>query len=359
MRLYKRGRIWWAQYYQDGKRQQKSTRCRDYTAAQAVARRFERDAADPVDATQAAATVHGALNLLLDNRTDLVQVGKRSPDTLAYYKIKVGHLDRLLGALSLRTLHARDVDDYIAARRRESHAKETTIAKELGALGAALKLAKRAGLWTGDLGAVMPVGFSPEYKPRSRALSPDEVRALLVELAPDRAAHVAFIGGTGASWRESVTARREDVGAWSVLLRGTKRSTRWRVVPLVTAEQIELVLFACEHGEGADGLLFRPWTGVGWALRSACKRAGIAHATPNDLRRTYGSRLRAGGVAPDVIGAAMGHSDSRMVERVYGRLPVDALAGRLAATVAPTSQPGAAPLAAGRAMRRPARRFPE
>jgi len=31
-----------------------------------------------------------------------------------------------------------------------------------------------------------------------------------------------------------------------------------------------------------------------------------------------------------LIGAAMGHTDSRMVERVYGKLPLDALARRMA-----------------------------
>ena len=77
-----------------------------------------------------------------------------------------------------------------------------------------------------------------------------------------------------------------------------------------------------------------------WArhdLEAACARAKIDRCTPNDLRRTFGTRFRGLGVDPHVIGAAMGHQDSRMVERVYGRLPTDALAGLLA-SVAPTSQ---------------------
>lgn len=36
------------------------------------------------------------------------------------------------------------------------------------------------------------------------------------------------------------------------------------------------------------------------------------------------------GVSPDLIAAVLGHADSRMVERVYGRMPVDVLAHRLA-----------------------------
>ena len=46
-----------------------------------------------------------------------------------------------------------------------------TIAKELVALRAALKLAKRRGIWKGDPAEVLPVGFAPEYKPRNRFLT--------------------------------------------------------------------------------------------------------------------------------------------------------------------------------------------
>ena len=67
-----------------------------------------------------------------------------------------------------------------------------TIAKELVALRAALKLAKRRGIWKGDPAEVLPVGFAPEYKPRNRFLTYDELEALLSELLEDAAARVAF-----------------------------------------------------------------------------------------------------------------------------------------------------------------------
>jgi hypothetical protein len=66
------------------------------------------------------------------------------------------------------------------------------------------------------------------------------------------------------------------------------------------------------------------------SLARACARAGIAACTPNDLRRTYGTWLRLAGVAPATIGAAMGHADGRMAERVYARLDAAALGERLA-----------------------------
>jgi hypothetical protein len=65
---------------------------------------------------------------------------------------------------------------------------------------------------------------------------------LLAELQPDRAARVAFIVATSASWKES-EARREDVAEnfGAVLLRGTKRATRHRTVPIVSDVQKALL----------------------------------------------------------------------------------------------------------------------
>ena len=50
-------------------------------------------------------------------------------------------------------------------------------------------------------------------------------------------------------------------------------------------------------------------------------------------RRTCATWLRADGVPPDLIAPVMGHADTRMVERVYGRLPVQVLASRIAAAI--------------------------
>jgi len=58
-----------------------------------------------------------------------------------------------------------------AGRRVSDH----TISKEVVALRSALKLARRAGLWEGDPGAICPHAFSPEYVPRKRFLTREEL----------------------------------------------------------------------------------------------------------------------------------------------------------------------------------------
>jgi len=163
----------------------------------------------------------------------------------------------------------------------------------------------------------------------------DELRLLLDDLPCDRSAHVAFIVATSACWHESELARPEDadIGNWLVLIRGTKRKRRYRKVPVVSNAQRTLLTFALQHAAGEGGLLFRPWSNVRRDLREACQRAGIAPCSPNDLRRTFAVLLKTLGVPNDLIAPMMGHEDSRMVERVYGRLSTEALAQRVAATI--------------------------
>ncbi len=87
-------------------------------------------------------------------------------------------------------------------------------------------------------------------------------------------------------------------------------------------------------------------------LADACRRAGISTVSPNDLRRTFGTWLRLQGVAPHFIGVAMGHADSRMVERVYGRMPEENLRAALNEHVDPCSKYVANTVAKGRRERR-------
>ena len=344
MRLFKRGRVWWCWYYENGQRLYRSTQCRDLKAAELVARNWERDAADPHRAAARTATLNGALKLLLKDRAEQARAGRRSLDTVAFYREKAGHLVRIFeidhsgnrASFPLAKLEASRVDSYISQRRCEG-ASESTIYKEIVTLRAALRLARRAGIWFGEPAAICPIAFAPEYKPRTRALTQGELQALLAQLLPDRAARVAFIVATSASWRETELARDEDVSQdlATVLVRGTKRSTRYRTVPVVSDAARSLLEYALRYAAGTDGLLFLPWASARRDLLAACKRAGIPRCSPNDLRRTCATWLRAAGVPPDLIAPVMGHADTRMVERVYGRLPIQTLASRIAAAMGP------------------------
>jgi integrase len=236
------------------------------------------------------------------------------------------HLLRLLGEdRPLAKVDAIAVDAFIAARLEEG-ASRNTIGKELTTLRSTLKIARRRGQFPRSIDEVMPEQWSSGYRPRERALTREEADKLLGALPPHRAAHVAFILATGARWSESVRARREDVDleGCRVYLRGTKTDLARRTVPVVPSFASFLAQALAGTTTEAEQM-FRPWTNVRRELSAACTRAGIAAVSPNDLRRSCATWLRGAGVAPDLIGAFLGHKDSRMVERVYGRLPADIL----------------------------------
>jgi len=360
---------WIAQWYDaDGVRHEKSTRALDKKAAEDIARQWERDAADPDHAAARTATLTGVLDVFLKERASQAMAGRRSEETVDFYERKAGHLVRLFEQpdesrphvpFVLKNLRARHVDEYVEQRRLEG-AAESTIQKELTTLRAALKLAKRRQLWHGDVTAIMPQGFSPEYKPKERFLTREELPRLLRELPGPRAAVVAFIVATSAEWRAVERALRADVAADGslVLLRGTKRATRHRPVPIVTDDQRALLAYALEHAGSAGDALFPPWKNVRRDLQVACRRAGcratgclddadrkapcaredcaraaLAPCSPNDLRRTFAHWMRALGMPLELIAPAMGHADTRMVERVYGRFSENELISRMKAAI--------------------------
>lgn len=289
-------------------------------------REWERCAQDSAYAATHSATLERALEQLLSDR----RFKGRSSATIECYRVKAGHVLRIFGQESkLASVDARNVNGYIETRLNEG-AGRNTVHKELTLIRATLKLAKRRGEYVQDIEQVMPSGFSPDYKPKSRFLTVAEAPKLFVELIPDRAAWVAFIIATSARLGEASRARREDVCADGsmVRLRGKKTKAAERVVPIVGWAG-KLLDHALTYGEGEDGLLLRPWANVRHDLEAACKRAGIPKVTPNDLRRTCATWLRQDGVEPHLIACMLGHTDSRMVERVYGRMPVESLRNSL------------------------------
>jgi len=232
---------------------------------------------------------------------------------------------------TLVSITADDVDEYIRTRLRAGRSKGT-VHKELVTLRTALSLAVRARRWEGDPKSVVP-SFSAEYKPRSdRWLPLDHVILLLRELPDDRAARIAYAVATSAEWSALERAEPNDLNTstWMVRVRGSKRASRDRIVPLVTPEQRQLAQWAVEHAEGTDGKLFAPWgqSASCLALKRACKRAGIKHISWHDLRRTCAQWLAQRGCTPDLVAAVLGNSPA-VAAQVYARLDPVALARRI------------------------------
>lgn len=329
--LYLRGRVWWCTYYDHtGRRHLASTRCTDRTAAELAAARLERIAADPAHAAKASATLSTALASFFRQCDDRLAAGTMSAATRRFYAVKAGHLVRLFGPdAALAGIDAPAVRAYLRQRRAEG-AVEHTLSKEITTLRQTLRLAGLDGVWDGHVDHVVPP-VRAQYSPKTRVLSRCEVRDVLGLLPRHRAAFVAFCVGTGAELQAAVRARRSDVdlSAGAVRLRGTKRPSRARVVPLVMAEARGLVMLALEWATGRDGALFVPWTSVQRDLRAAAVRLGIEHFSPNDLRRTFASWHVAAGVSFATLAPVMGHTTTTMLQLVYGRISAAEIAAKM------------------------------
>ena len=318
-KIYKRGATWHCTYRDaEGARRRESTGCTDRAAAKLFADRRERDAADPRRAAADATTVRSALERLI---TDRLSRG-RAAGTVSFYAAKSGHLLRILGAeTTLGRVGAREVDAFVEQRIAEGAARNT-VSKELGALRAALKIAKRRGEYPGDLAETMPHGFATEYVPRRRVLrSPVELQALVDQLEPHRAAHMLYFVATAARDSEAARAERRDIDLEHrvVYVRGTKTEASDDHIAVVgwMRPMLEAVLAL---RAGVTGQLFDRWSNIRRDLAIACQAAGLEPLTPNDLRRTHATWLRAAGVQTDLIARQLRHVDGRMVERVYGRM---------------------------------------
>jgi len=144
-----------------------------------------------------------------------------------------------------------------------------------------------------------------------------------------RTRHAAWYIATGARAKEARLAelRDHDLTNWVVYLRGTKTSEAPREIPIARSFR-GLLAFAL-IGAPKTGPIFSPWTNENRTLKLACERAGIARVSPNDLRRTHSSLLRKAGVPLADLAPIMGHTTTRMLELVYGRTDVAAIARSL------------------------------
>lgn len=245
---------------------------------------------------------------------------------MSMHELHAGHIARVLGpATLLAEIDSVKIDAYFKQRDDEGAAKSTQ-GKELSTLRGTLRLASRSGLFHRSLESVLPHGFEVKYVPRQTHLTLPEVKKLLAKLEPERAAVCAFIVATAADWKSVHAAKKGDLNlkANLVLVRGSKNARRWRTIPILKPFRQFAV-------QAAGFIPFEPWGNVRRDLEVACRRAKVTKITPRDLRRSHASILRGMGVEPQLLAKMLGHVDSRMVERVYGQLPVDALAALLTA----------------------------
>jgi integrase len=304
----KRSRFWWARDPRDnGKR--KSTGCEDREAAGKVLEHWRLLAEHPTHRAAHQTTVGHWAEVVLTHKRE-----KKAEGTAHMYDVKLRHIVRLFGKDSpVVTVTPDAVDRYIKTREIEG-AKATTISKELTALVQICKYARRGGAFPAQVEALRPVGYSTGYEPRERKASWPELDRLRVALPADRFAMVAFIVATSARLSEALRAEPDDYDrtAGTIAIHGSKTAEASATIPVVS-------VFRALLDEAMPHAPFG-WTNISAELPRACEKIGVERLTPNDLRRTTASMLRAAGVETGMIARILRHKDSRMIERVYGRV---------------------------------------
>ena len=320
-RLYqkKKGGTFYAWFFHPsaGERVTICTHTHDRHAAKLFLAKIERDAFEAF--AQGRPAPHGAASghTVAQALEQFVTLGGSdlTAGTWHMVGVKSGHLLRLLGATEVGALTIDSIQTFIETRLGEGAARET-IRKELSVFRQVLKLAQDRGRLRQDPRLLFP-RFRVRYVPRERHLTKDEAQRLFQELPQKRRLWVliAVILGARLSEVESVTWADFDLkGGW-VRLRGTKTSGSDRRVPIPVS-----IVPILEAVEVKAGPVVAHWSNVRRDLADACRRAGIATVTPNDLRRTFASWMKQQGEDSAVVAKLMGHASTRMVDLVYGRL---------------------------------------
>lgn len=318
-KLYKRHGNWHADYRDaKGRRHRESLFTADIKVARERLR--ERELVGPADRASHR-TLEGALTHLLDT----VYAG-RPAGTLSCYRQKARHLVRLLpAARRIDELDRGQIQQYAAARLEEK-ASHGSVHKELVVL-------RRALAESGIEGVVPKV--SARYTPRTRHLTPAQLAAVLGQLNARRRLWVVAGAYTGLRDSELGRLAWEDVElerGW-LRVRGTKTAAAFRSVPISPGLRpwLEAAL-----PDPAAGPVLELWTNrrrdiaiAYWKVlglkvpdyrKEGATAAGMPRLSPNDLRRTFASWMKQAGVDSLAVAHLLGHSSTRMVEMVYGRL---------------------------------------
>jgi integrase len=309
----------WHGYWTDlrGRPHRKSLGTRDQAVARARLRKLELVATDP--AAHSEHTLSAAIGEMLS-----VVAIERAGATHGAYAQKARHLVRVLGDIAIADISRDLMLRYIATRQSET-ASNGTIHKELVVLRRALSEAQTRKKWDGAISAVVPK-VRVVYRPKEVWLDERQAERLLDKVTVRRRLWVmlAMYGGLSLGEVERLRWEHIDLKRRSMRVPGTKRASRWRVVQ-ITRRLLDALAAAAP--QKTIGPIVTRWRNVRRDLAIACELAKVPRVTPNDLRRTFASWLKNAGEDSAVVARLLGHTSTKMVDLVYGKLSEATMAG--------------------------------
>jgi len=156
---------------------------------------------------------------------------------------------------------------------------------------------------------------------RVRYLEHDDVLALVEAQAEPFRTLCALVHGTGLEISAALSLKRRDVDTLrrEVRAKGTKNENRIRLAAVEGWAWRYLEAHIATLLPNAD--LFGGMTrwAASDAQRAACKALQIEDYRLHDARHTYAVRAIRAGASFEVVGGQLGHADTTMAVRVYGR----------------------------------------
>ena len=316
----------------------KSTGCHDPEAA--LLWRANRERMKQLPAAEASR--HETVGEWLDKFVSWKATKGLSEATIEFWQHKLKPVRRIVGeSTPLSEIDTGTIDHYIEIRLGESHQgkqiDEFTVRREINGLLGALKRAKRAGKFAGDIEALTPEELRGTSNRRQRAPTAPEVVAIMKAMPDGRTAAFTALGfALAARRKEAWEFRPEDVvrrefaevqadGSTRLVKRmfvkihGTKTEESDREIPIL--RQLEpLVEFA---------LPFMPIgkvQNISRLFKNACKRAGVERVAFKDFRRGHSTELGSRGVQNQSIAGLLGHTTVAMAQQVYNQAKAEALA---------------------------------
>lgn len=317
----------------------RSTHTNNRRTAERVAERLERDAL----VSGAPVSLEKALTMLYQLQVDKGD----SPHTLKRTEYSGGHLCGYFGrSVDARSISLTETTKYMRARRAAG-IKDSTIYRELRTLKEAMTNLKRHGLYDGTPSLLWPGGLPQTFAGKTRWLPEIEVVKLLDALPEFWRDHVTVYVFAGLRRGELFRLERDRVDFARERLRAprtkTKNADKWMPMHPMVADVLKRrmrlpgALFPVgERTAEAEALR------MNMAIRRAARKAGIAHCSPNDLRRTFCSWCKQNGVSEGDCADWLGHKNSKMVREVYGHDSAENAARKIRAVPSlerPTPQP--------------------
>ncbi len=240
--------------------------------------------------------------------------GKRigNSETFEYYTYKCKALLENFPDISVEDITTDHIVEYCQLRR-EQNIKDATIRPELNVLYKVAKLRS-------DEFIQLRRQIRKDTTREPRWLEPDEFKAIRQKFPPHRQdfLDVAVHTGCRLGELESLTMEHFDLKKSRLLIPGTKTKKSKRWVP-VHPEVMRVVHASIARGKNS-GPLLEPWDR--WEcwrqLGKVCGELGIKRFSVVDLRHTFISWLVQAGKTAQQIKELTGHTDSAMIDRVYG-----------------------------------------